>query len=241
MMITTQALVITTIKYGDSSLIVKCLTASHGLKSYLLKGILTARKKTWNHALFQPLTQLDLVATHKNQGGLEYIREAKVSYPYKTLHSDLKKNAIALFLSEMLHNSLHEEEENLSLFSYLQQALQWLDTHEEIANFHILFLLHLTKYLGCSPDNTHPKYPLFDLQEGKFVLFATTSPVLEGEECFAFSTFLGMKFDALSSVKITKEMRQKLLQAIVMYFQLHVHGFKKPRSLPILHELFSEI
>lgn len=241
MVITTQAIVITAIKYGDSSLIVKCLTASHGLKSYLLKGILTARKKTWNRALFQPLMQLELVTTHKNQGMLEYVREARATYPYKTLHTHIKKSAIALFLSEVLHYCLRTEEEDEDLFQFLQNAFRWLDTHEETGSFLLLFLLQLTRYLGFYPNNSHAEYPFFDLQEGKYVPATTHHLVMEGEVLAAFTALLGIKFDTLFSIKINRKIRQKLLHTLMLYFQLHVHGFKNPKSLPVLSEVFSEL
>ncbi|MEM7380297.1 MAG: recombination protein O N-terminal domain-containing protein, partial [Bacteroidota bacterium] len=102
MQVTTKAIVFSSLKYGDTSLIVKAFTASDGLKSYLLKGVLASKKGKLKAAYFQPLMQLELVAFHKNKGTLERIREAKVYYPYSSVYQDLTKNAIVLFLSEML-------------------------------------------------------------------------------------------------------------------------------------------
>jgi len=66
MQVTTKAVVLKALKYGDTSLIVKAFTASDGLKSYLLKGVLASKKGKLKTAYFQPLTQLELVANHKN-------------------------------------------------------------------------------------------------------------------------------------------------------------------------------
>ena len=140
MQVTTKAVILTSLKYGDTSLIVKAFTLSDGLKTYLLKGVLSAKKGKMRAALFQPLTQLELVANHRNKGTLESIREAKVSYHYQTLHTHITKNALTLFLAEMLGNSIHEEEQNVALFHFLEASLQLLDLHEEIANFHLYFL-----------------------------------------------------------------------------------------------------
>ena len=148
MQVNTKAIVLTSLKYGDSSLIVKAFTASDGLKSYLLKGVLAAKKGKLKTAYFQPLTQLEIVAYHKNKGTLESIREAKIDYHYQTLHTDIAKNAITMFLAEMLGNSIHEEERNEGLFEFLEASLQWLDAHDDISNFHLYFLLRLTKYFG---------------------------------------------------------------------------------------------
>ncbi|WP_340077078.1 DNA repair protein RecO [Leptobacterium sp. I13] len=238
MLITTKAIVISALKYGDNSLIVKCYTEIAGIKTYLLKSILSSRKGKIKAAYFQPLTQLEIVANHKNKGTLEYIREVKISCPYHHVHTDIKKNAIALFLSEMLNAVLQEEEKDKALFIYLEEALQWFDANEEIANFHIVFLLNLTKYLGFYPDVSNSEYPYFDLLEGAFTKRLSLNSIT-GEELKTFNQALGIIFDDINTIKLTKTSRQSLLNVIINYFRLHLQEFNKPRSLSVLHEVFS--
>ena len=239
MQVTTRAIVLSSLKYGDTSLIVKAFTLSDGLKSYLLKGVLTSKKGKLKAAYFQPLTQLELVANHKNKGTLEAIRETRVTYHYQTLHSEISKNAITLFLAEMLANSIQEEERNEGLFYFVESALQWLDTNTEITNFHMYFLLGLTKYLGFYPDTTNTSGTYFDLLEGEFTNNLTLNPNLTGENLSFFKRFLGINFDAIHKVKMKKANRQDLLRSLVLYFELHLQGFRKPKSLAILNEVFS--
>ena len=239
MIVTTEAIVLSAIKYRDTSLIVKCLTASNGIKSYLLKGVLTAKKGKLKAAYFQPLTQLELVANHMNNTDLHYIREVRISYPYTTLHANPGKNAILLFLSEVLSGALQEEEENKNLFQYIKEALKWLDTHNKISNFHILFLIDLTRYLGFYPNTKNKMFPFFDLLEGEFVASPSGNPTLANEDIHLLKAFLGTNFDAVHTIKIKKEARQQLLNVIMNYFQLHLHGFKKPKSLSVLNEVFN--
>lgn len=239
MQVTTKALVLTSIKYGDTSLIVKAFTASDGLKSYLLKGVLASKKGKLKTAYFQPLTQLEIVAFHKNKGTLESIREAKVNYHYRTLHTEISKNAMAMFLAEMLGNSIHEEERNEGLFEFLEAALQWLDAHKDISNFHLYFLLRLTKYFGFYPETNGSDSTYFDLLEGEFTNAPSLNPVLTGENLSFFKCFLGINFDAIQSVKMNKTNRQDLLKSLVVYYELHLQGFRKPKSLAVLNEVFS--
>lgn len=239
MIIATEAIVISTIKYGDTSLIVKCLTASNGIKTYLLKGILASRKGKLKVAHFQPLTHLDILAVHKDKSNLQQLRETKINYPYKTIYTNPRKNAIALFLSEILNYALHEEEENNPMFQYITKALQWLDTHEAVSNFHILFLLHLTKYLGFYPNTTYENYPFFDLQEGNFVPSPSLNPTIKDQNIILLKAFLGTNFDDLHTIKINKESRQCLLDILIKYFQLHLYRFQKPKSLSVLNEVFN--
>lgn len=239
MQVTTKAIVLSSLKYGDTSLIVKAFTASDGLKSYMLKGVLVSKKGKLKTAYFQPLMQLEIVANHRNKGTLESIREAKVNYHYQTLHSQIPKNAMTLFLAEMLSHSIHEEECNEALFLYLETALQWLDTNDQIANFHLYFLLRLTKYLGVYPDTSNSQRMYFDLLEGEFINTPSLNPMLQNKNLSNFKMVLGINFDALHSIALNKADRQELLKSLILYFELHLQGFRKPKSLDVLNEVFS--
>jgi len=239
MQVTTKAIVFSAIKYGDTSLIVKAFTASDGIKSYLLRGVLASKKGKLKSAYFQPLTQLEIVANHKNKGTLETIKEAKVFYHYQTLYADMAKNAMTLFLAELLGNSIREEEQNEDLFEYLIASLQWLDMNKDVANFHLYFILSLTRFLGFYPDVYQIDKPYFDLLEGEFVAIESLNPILRGENIYYFKTFLGINFDAMHTVKMKKTNRQELLKSLILYFELHLQGFRKPKSLAVLNEVFN--
>ncbi|WP_350293224.1 DNA repair protein RecO [uncultured Croceitalea sp.] len=238
MQVTTKAIVLSSLKYGDTSLIVKAFTQTDGLKSYLLKGVLASKKGKLKAAYFLPLTQLELTATHKNKGTLETIREVKVLNPYKSLHTDIVKNSLVLFLAEMLGNSIQEEQQDASLYNYLEYSMQWLDSNETIANFHLLFLLNLTKFLGFYPEESEGINSYFDLQEGQFVASPTLNPLIENENAASFKRLLGINFDALKGIKIAKGIRESLLKSVILYFELHLHGFRKPKSLAVLNAVF---
>ncbi|MDX1314440.1 MAG: DNA repair protein RecO [Eudoraea sp.] len=239
MQLRTKAIVLSSLKYGDTSLIVRAYTESDGLKAYLLKGILASRKGKLKTAYFQPLSQLEIVAVHKNKGTLEQIREARIDFPYNTLQTDITKNAITLFLAEMLSNCIREEQADPALFAYIQTALQWLDTHDQIANFHLYFLLSLTRFLGCYPDLSESDAACFDLLEGQFTDVPAGKKVISGDELHLFRKLLGTNFDVVHLIKMSKVQRQQLLQIIVEYFELHLHGFRKPKSLAVLNEVFN--
>ncbi|MEH6680761.1 MAG: DNA repair protein RecO [Sediminicola sp.] len=239
MQVKTKAIVLSGLKYGETSLIVRAFTEHSGLKSYLLQGVFSSKKGKLKMAYFQPLMQLEIVASHKNKGTLERIVEARANYHYLSLHDNIAKNAMALFLAEMLSNSILEEERNGELFQFLEASLQWLDTHNEIANFHLYFLLRLTKYLGFYPDQTGMDAPYFDLVEGAFVYKPSLHPIMEGENLAHFKLFLVTDFEGAHHIKMKKADRQDLLKQLVLYYGLHLQGFRKPRSLAVLNEVFS--
>ena len=166
--VTTKAIVLSALKYGDTSLIVKCYTQEEGVKSYLVRGVLKPKKSGLKAAHFQPLTQLRIVANHNSKNTLNSIKEVQVINPYATFHTDIVKQSVVLFLSEILSNSIQEEEQNSALYEYLETAFIWLDIHDKVANFHLLFLLNLTGFLGFYPDTSETNKKGFDLLEGVF-------------------------------------------------------------------------
>jgi len=237
--ISTKAVVLSSLKYGDSSLIVKCYTYEEGIKSYLIRGILKPKRGGLKTAYFQPLTQLKVVANHTNKGNLNSIKEVNITYPYKTIHTNIVKQTIVLFLSEILSNCIQEEEENTALFIYLETALIWLDLHDKIANFHLLFLLNLTRFLGFYPDISEIDKNGFSLLEGNFTNAIYQKNVISRNDFYQFKKLLGIDFDDIEGVFFNKQERQSLLQIIIQYFKLHLDGFRNPKSLQILEAVFN--
>jgi DNA repair protein RecO (recombination protein O) len=119
MLVKTKAIVISSLKYQEKSLIVKCFTQSDGLKSYFVQSAYSGKKSNQKIAYFQPLTILEIEANHKNKGTLEHFKEIKLATAYQTINTDIFKSTIVIFLSEMLHHSIHEEEKNEDLFTCL--------------------------------------------------------------------------------------------------------------------------
>lgn len=234
----TKAIVLHTIKYSDTSLITTCYTEKCGVKSYMLKGILKSRKSKIKPAYFQPLMQLILTANHNSKGTLNSIREVEIAHFYTSIHTNIKKQTIALFLAEILNYAIKEEELNASLFQYLEASFLWLDTHSNVSNFHLLFLLNLTKFLGFYPDLNSSTNLYFDLYEASFV----TKPnhhTVSGDKLVEFKKLLGINFDTIHIVNFNAESRQVVLSILIQYFELHLSGFRKPKSLQVLKSIFN--
>lgn len=238
MLVQTKAIVLHTIKYNESSLIAHCYTDKIGKQSFLLKGILNSKKGAIRKAYFQPLMPLEILFNHKNKGGLNFLKEVKVLHPYNSLYTDIKKNAIVLFLSEIIYKSLKEEEPNSLLFEFLETAFLWLDTHEEIANFHLIFLIKITQFLGFYPNVDDSSFGFFDLENGCFTADIPKAAHLEGEIVQLFRILLGMNFAESHLLRINQHRRRELLETLVNYFKLHLLGFSTPKSLDVLHEVF---
>ncbi|ESU21519.1 DNA repair protein [Flavobacterium saliperosum S13] len=215
----------------------KCFTQSDGLKSYFVPSAFSGKKSNQKIAYFQPLTILEIEANHKNKGTLEHFKEIRLATPYHSVNTDIFKSTIVIFLSEMLHHSIREEEKNQNLFFFLETAMMWLDSHEETANFHLILLLEVSKFLGFYPDISGMDLPFFELNEGVFTPFHGISCLSE-HETFLFKKLVGLKFDSDQKIFAGTE-RQILLKILLDYYTAHLDGFKKPKSLDVLKEVFS--
>jgi DNA repair protein RecO (recombination protein O) len=237
MLVKTKAIVLSTLKYQEKSLIVKCFTLSDGLKSYFVRDAFSAKKNNQKIAYFQPLSLLEIESVHKNKGTLEHFKEIKIATPFQSIHANLAKSTMVLFFSEILHHAIHEEEKNEPLFTFLETALQWLDNHNEIANFHLILMLETTKFLGFYPDVTHLEMKHFEMIEGVFSpLNAITS--LSEHETNLFRKLINLRFDnEQKSFNVIE--RQILLKILIDYYSFHLDGFKRPKSIDVLKEVFS--
>jgi DNA repair protein RecO (recombination protein O) len=239
MQISTSAIVISKIRYGDNDLIVKCYTKQLGVVSYILKGVLKSKKANVKTAYFQLLSLLQLDTSHKENSSLQFIKDVRLNHLYKTLHTNVIKGSVVMFLAEILSNTLKEEEKNPMLYEYLETAFIWFDKQDQYANFHLLFLLRLTRHLGFYPDTSNIQFDYFNLSEGEFQSVATSKHTISGENLILLKCLLGIKFEALNSIKLNSKQRLSFLKMILLYFELHLSGFKQPRSLQLFNQVFN--
>lgn len=236
MLVKTKAIVISSLKYQEKSLIVKCFTESDGLKSYFVPNAFSGTKNKTKAVFFQPLTQLEIVAVHKNKGTLEHFREIKTSYLYQTIPTNIVKSSIVIFLSEVFHYCIREEEENIALFEYLETSLQWLDTHNQISDFHLQILTDITRYLGFYPASGKDSKPYFEMINGTFTGEFGLNCLNENETRL-FKKLLNLKRNHPEPAFSVSE-RQLLLKILMDYYTLHLDGFKRPKSIEILKQVF---
>ena len=237
--ISTKAIVLSSLKYGDSNLIIKCYTHALGIKSYMLRGILKAKKGGLKAAYFQPLTQLNITANHKEKSTLHFIKEVHVVNPYSTIHTTIVKQSIVIFLSEILASAIQEEETNPNLYQYLEASFLWMDSNEKVHDFHLLFLLNLTKFLGFFPNIDHEETLGFHLVDGNFTNSIQEKNTISGAPFKAFKRLLGMNFDTIENLSFQKNERQVVLEIIIQYFKLQLDGFKQPKSITVLEKIFN--
>ena len=239
MLVSSRAIVLTKHRFKDNDLIVHCFTESFGRKNYLLRGILKSKKGKLKPAFFQPLTLLQIEADHKSTRSLQYIRDARIDTNTISIHSNIIKGSIVMFLAEVLGMILKEDDINQNLYRFIEAAIIWLDSHSDISCFHLNFLVEITKYLGFYPD-MDPNAEFFDLLEGKSQSTESGVYSIKGEKLMLFKRVLGTKFDVTNTLQMSTDQKRNFLDMIMLYFRLHLDGFKEPKSLSVLNEVFTD-
>ncbi len=222
----TRGIIINFIKLRETSIVVNIYTEQFGIRSYIENGIRSAKSKN-KIALFQPLTLLDLVVFENEGKGLKRIQEIKCSQPYQTLPYDIAKSSIAIFLSEILKKTLKEEETNLPLFNFLMYSLSYLDEPAaEISNFHLIFLIKFSAYLGFSPETSEQI-----LHEFQLVNFRP----FNAEIAKTFNELLACEYQ--NNLKISRQTRSDLLDILLSFYKIHIDGFGEVKSNGVLKEV----
>jgi len=237
----TNAIVIKSLKYGDTSLIVNCYCENFGLQVFILKGILNSRKsKSLKKSLFEPLNIIEIILSRKKGNNMGYIKEAKLKFPYVDIPFNINKKNVLFFLNEFLFEVLKKDEtKNISLFKYLYNALVWFDSSKRISNFLVKFMFDLTKFLGFHPNVENNKLSYFDLQNGCLTNTKPKGKFIKGKLKNTMILFLGTTFDKVILIKLNKIERIKLFNYALDYFKLHLQGFNKPKSISILNEIYN--
>jgi len=241
----TKGVVLRSVKYGETSLVVTCFTELFGLQSYLVNGVRTVSKKGSAKAnLFQPSAILELVAYHNEFKNLQRLKEFKWEYLYQHIFSDIRKNAVALFMVELLTKCLKQPETNADLFYFVEDAFHHLDEVNDTvtANFPLFYALHLAVFFGfrVSDEYSATKHYM-DLQEGSFTEVQPKHPhYLQDREAAAVSHILKIMQPAeLEQLTLNQDTRRRIIHAIEEYYTLHIPDFGSMRTLPVLREVMS--
>ncbi|GAB2477405.1 DNA repair protein RecO [Algoriphagus taiwanensis] len=225
----TSGIVLSYIRYKETSIIVKIFTRELGLKSYLINGV-RSQGKSSKMALYQPLTVLDLVVYDKENAGLQRVSEAKIQFPLQMIPFDFQRTGIALFMTEVINRSIYENYQNEYLFDFIEESIRTLDQKDTfLAHFPLVFLLEKAKYLGFGPEEATLYF-----EESRQQPFSSE----EKREAYDFiNNLLGEGYSC--PLKINAPLRRKLLDFLLGYYSEHLDNPSPFKSLAVLRQVLS--
>lgn len=231
----TRAIIFKTTRFSDSKGIAHLYTEQFGLLAFFYS--LSKSRKGSQVSLFQPLNRIEIEFLYKEKNGIHNFKEVRIESVYNSIHLDIYKNTILLFINEILHKCIKEHEANDALYSFIHHALSELDDREDVSNFPILFLLELSKYLGFHPEcDSEIKEPFyFDMQNG---VMTNTNPsglfMTSYNSCIINNILLNRAYENLLT---NSETRRNLLNELLMYYRLHLNSMQEIKSLKVLEEI----
>lgn len=237
----TRAVVLYSLKYNDSSMIVHTFTEEDGRMAFWVRIPKTHKAKVKN-VLFQPLSLLELDVEISNKGGLSHIKDVHPIYPFSSIPFNPLKLSVALFMTEFLSKVLKEELENRPLFSYLENSIMWLDNAtDHIANYHLVFLMRLSRFLGLYPNlEEYHDGDFFDMLNGCFVpLQPFHGQFVKGCEAKHIITLMRMNYDTMYLFRMNHNERNEILDMLLRYYSIHIPGSSDLKSLSVLQELYN--
>ena len=235
----TRGIVLRSLKYGETGLITTIYTEAFGRMAFFMQGI-HGKKTSVKGNLLKQLFLLEMEVDYKQGRELQRVKEIKNISPFGSIPFGIVKSSQALFLAEVLEKVLREEESRPELFGFLFRSIQVLDLLEDgINNFHLIFLIQLTQYLGFGPSNNYSESDqFFDMIAGKFVLSPPAHPwFLQNRESLVLIQLIGMSYQNSSEFKPDQVLRNFLLDFVLEYYGLHLGNKLNLKSLEIFREI----
>lgn len=239
MQVKTSGIVLHSIKYTDSSAIITIYTRQFGRVAYMVHGM-NKKKSTCPAAFVQSLSLVEIDVFHTPGKNIQRLKEIRMEHPFTGIPFDPIKNSLALFISEVLFRTLRQTEPDESLYLFLENSILQLDCNEtSVSNFHLVFLLKLTRYLGFEPNQDEVQVNYFDLMNGVIQKEKPShAHFVKPEVLSDFIRVLNADYSTMPDMAFTRSTRASILQSIIDYYQLHIPDFKGLLSLPVLQSLF---
>lgn len=225
MLFKTSGIVFKFIKYRETSIITHIFTDQFGLQSYIVNGI-RSKKSRPRMSLFQPLTLLDLVVYHKENSKINRISEMKCKYAYETIPRDMKKSSIVIFLTEILNKTVRQETNLDRLYEFMENSMMTFDKMDKhFENFHLQFLIQLTKIMGMAPANA---------KEFRDHLPGSDNTLTE-KEIETINSLINSNYT--DNIKISNDTRRSVLTRILQFYSYEFENINDLKSINILKEV----
>lgn len=220
----TRGIVLGSLKFKETSIIVKVFTEAYGTQSFIINGVRSSRSKG-KAALYQALSLLDLIIYYKEGKGLLRISEAKLTTPFQEIPYHPVKRTIGIFLTEFFAKVLKEEEVNSDLFEFIFYAIAYFDHQQKgIENFHLQLLLKSAVHFGYGPQA--------DLDFVQQLVDAGMHfTALENEEKF-IEQLIKQPFG--TEIKISSSYRREILDQIIKFYSVHLQEKLEIKSIDVL-------
>jgi DNA repair protein RecO (recombination protein O) len=242
----TPAVVLNTIKYGETSLILHLYTELFGYQTYMLKGVRKTNKSggSASHMLL-PGTFLDTVVQHQEQKNFQVIKDFHLRYIYKEAYQQMAKNSLIIYVIELLSKCAQEPEPHPEIFYLTEAILQLIDqtSLQDILLTPQWYSLQLLNHLGFGIEDSYSfKQPYLNLIEGRFTnTFSDDQNSCNMQISELIGQILSLDITAINQIKSTASLRKDTLTKILQYAKLHIPTIPALKSLAVVQSVMASV
>lgn len=236
----TRGIVLHSLDYSDKYKLVHIYTEIFGRVPYLLSRS-KAKKVQVSPALFHTFAVLDLEVEHQNLREIQRIREARTVFPQSGILFDPVKMPVIMFLSEFMYKVVKDIQPNPLLFDFVSDSIEVFGLLDKgIANFHLVFMMKLSRFLGFYPNaDDYMSGMFFDMQHGIFVRYKPNHPYfLSPDDSKIFIMLLRMNYENMHAYAFSRHDRVNIIHRVLDYYKVHFSSLTELKSLPVLQEIF---
>ena len=235
-----RGVVLHTLKYGDSSMVVYLLTDAGGRRSYMVQGVRSRSGRGSKLALFQPMFPVEFEGLESPRQQTDRFKEVRAGFVLQSLPFDVRKSTMALFMAEVLYRLVRESEPNEPLFDFVWGSAEALDAMDDgVSNFHLWFLANLSRLLGYRPGNDYTPGAWFDIREGSFTpLRPPHGEVLSADDARILHDLLECDVRYIAEIGLNRRQRVAYLDVLLVYYGYHLDAIHAVQSVRILQEVF---
>ena len=217
------------LKYADYDAILHCFSKDLGFQTYFVKGIYAPKNKIKAH-LF-PLNQMNVtLRVGKSSSAMQTvtkIEKGDLDFDFE----DVKTNSILFFVSDFLHQILRVETQSSKIYLEIETFVNEL--YNKNYDAYIAFIFTILKFQGISPLISNGNF--LDPESGTFSTLQNHL-VFDAETSTIWKNYLSAENGY--EIKLNRRSRNKILQSLMLYYQIHFAGFYKPKSLEVIEQVF---
>lgn len=246
MIVKTEGIVLSKMKYRDTSKILRLYTREFGKMSVIAKGARDAKCKF--RSALEPMSYVACVIYKNDNRDLQLLSQCDVVLPFRHLCEDMEKMSVGMSVVELVDIVAHEEEQNEALFTLILSVLKGVNAATKNAVSALYYFeMKLSGILGFSPQ-LHTCLHCGMQVEGDVMDTAAFVPTNDGILCRVCSESSGRSGISSSAVKVLQRLqavetvdsimnlnlspstKEEVRRSLRRHLTHHIEGFRGLRS-----------
>ena len=225
MIINTDAIVLKTFSYGETSLISRCFTKDKGKISFIIKG--AKSKRNLISPYFQPLSFINIIYKENEKRELQIVSKVSFVQIWTQIPLSLRKMSLSQSILEISDFTLEKNDPYPSLFNILIKTFQIFESGDIDEN--ILFWNYECKILTEMGFMIN----IDDNSDSELISLKTNDKIINTIQQLISGNISDIDLDIIS-LDNKKKISKFLYRKLCFYFE----GFERLKSFKVIKDIF---